>query len=1833
MNANPSSGGSVSPSSGWFNSGTQITINATPNNVFAFLNWTGSGAGSYTGSSNPATITMNSPITETANFGSKISFPTLTAYDVANTYTGYNYEFAVVGQAMYNDPVPLANQQLTIVVVVTSANTGGVYSKTVTVTTNSQGWFDTGVQSIGGGYPVWGGGVSNKELYIYYDGVLVKQLGGWAWGVYVPYVEAKGGSVSISVPSWDGLQLYSGITSSQGVLLPSSVTVEFNTVPNPGNYFEQYAFRSGHNNAQLLFTSGQNPYQYTFAPAGYTGLTQTSEILSTSAQAQMTFVVTIPYDTILNFTLMLNGPNNYVTSWSGYIENLPHSTHYEASHTFTDLPPGTYSWSISPTSVVNIYNSQEVYNAKPSSGTLNDNSSQTVYIVYGGHLYNVTFTESGLPSGTTWWVDFNGNNVSTTSQSIEFTNVPSGTFTYTAGPQYYYVSSNTRYYGGGSGSISVSSNTQQTISWIKQFEVITTFTPSYAYSTGVEPAPNANGVANTWVDSGASLTVIGAPANYWSVEPNFVTSPSITPTISGYTQTGGVYYYQSIYTITEPESITVPFAPEAIQVQENGLPNGATWYALYAGQSWQSIAGIPVTVYWNGNDADTTVSGSVVYYNGIYYIPTNTVSFPISEEYNKWQTETINYQPAYAVTINAGPGGSVLWSVVSGLAYVPGIGLTTSGTIGAGQSQTVYVTSGAELKLTDNPNSGYAFTKWSFSSGYVSPAQGYSSRDNPIDIVDSGGTGSVTAKYQYTDYLQFTVSTTAHSIIKFTIKLSNGQSQTGNTLTQSTVTFYLPPGTYNWSISPKNVTYYSFFQKEVYNATPSSGSASPNASVSINYASSSGSGGSSSFHYMWTETGLPSGTKWGVTVGQTSYTTTSSSLTETFSSGSTYSWSVINPSGYSGSPASGIFSSAGSQSITFTKIVQFKYTWTESGLPSGTQWGVIVNGQKYSTTSSSLTETFTSGKTYTWGVNNPSGYSGTPASGSFSNSSSTTIKFYPASLNVSASANPTSGTQPLTVKYTASGSGGSGSYYFSLYVDGNPEGNTVGPSSSATITYTFTEAGTYNTYIEVQDANTGNTADSQTMTITVHAPPNTYNLTFTETGLPTEGDLGGQPYYVAWSATVNGQSQSAQAGQSITFTGLSGTVSWSVLSPINVPVNTHVSYKYYAVPSSGQASKNETINIQYARSTFKYTWNESGLNGQTWGVKVNGTSYTTTSSSLTETFASGSTYSWSVINPSGYSGSPASGTFSKSGSTSITFSQSSSGSSTFKYTWSESGLPSGTQWGVKVNGTSYTTTGSSLSETFASGKTYSWSVINPSGYSGSSASGTFSNSGSTSITFTYSYTFTESGLPSGKVWTVTMNGQSKSASAGKSITFSGLSGSVSWQASNVTYIVYGQPFTFVPNPSSGTVSSPGSQQITYKEGSSSSQSSSGSSGSSSFTYTWSESGLSGQTWGVNVGGTQYTTTGSSLSEMFTSGKTYSWSLITPSGYVGNPSSGSFSGSGSQSITFEPKLSVSISASPTSGNAPLQVSFTSHVSGGTGSYSYYWMFGDSGSSTSANPTHTYYSGGTYYVKLFVSSGSQSAYSNIITITVVVPTYSYTFYEIGLPAGTTWTVTMNGHAKSASAGQSITFTGLSGTNSWSASNVVVTENQQYTYTTYETGYYTVWKTYTYTTTATGYRTVQVPYTYTYTSTVRVPVQVPYTYPVTHTYTTYRTVTQTIREPVYTYRITPWGGIERVFVGWKYVTNTYTYPVTYTYTTYETGYRTVWETKTITETGTAYRTVQVPYTYTVYHTVRIPVQVPYSYPVTQTGWRKVLITYYPHPSSGTVNGGGSITISYSS
>src|SRR5438445_9397290 len=74
---------------------------------------------------------------------------------------------------------------------------------------------------------------------------------------------------------------------------------------------------------------------------------------------------------------------------------------------------------------------------------------------------------------------------------------------------------------------------------------------------------------------------------------------------------------------------------------------------------------------------------------------------------------------------------------------------------------------------------------------------------------------------------------------------------------------------------------------------------------------------------------------------------------------------------------------------------------------------------------------------------------------------------------------------------------------------------------------------------------------------------------------------------------------------------------------------------------------------------------------------------------------------------------------------------------------------------------------------------------------------------------------------------------------------------------------------------------------------------------------------------------------------------------------------------SPSPTPAPPLTASGAANPTSGSAPLAVSFTGGGSGGVTPYLFAWNFNDGGTSSSQNPSHTYTGAGTYTATVVVT----------------------------------------------------------------------------------------------------------------------------------------------------------------------------------------------------------------------------------------------------------------------
>ncbi len=178
-----------------------------------------------------------------------------------------------------------------------------------------------------------------------------------------------------------------------------------------------------------------------------------------------------------------------------------------------------------------------------------------------------------------------------------------------------------------------------------------------------------------------------------------------------------------------------------------------------------------------------------------------------------------------------------------------------------------------------------------------------------------------------------------------------------NSSNTSTLTFYLPNGSYNYTVD--NVTNYSIIgpANGSFNV---SGASPPPIAVAFGVAPT--------FAVTFIETGLANGTNWTVSVHGTSHlgdqgdlggaeddasdvagaqTSSTSSMAFMLMNGS-YRFHVEEVDGYVASVLVGSFNVTGSAltiNVTFTALPTYNVTFNESGLPSGTDWGLKIVGK------------------------------------------------------------------------------------------------------------------------------------------------------------------------------------------------------------------------------------------------------------------------------------------------------------------------------------------------------------------------------------------------------------------------------------------------------------------------------------------------------------------------------------------------------------------------------------------------------------------------------------------------------------------------------------------------------------------------------------------------------------------------------------------------------------------------------------------------------------------------------------------------------------------------
>jgi hypothetical protein len=733
------------------------------------------------------------------------------------------------------------------------------------------------------------------------------------------------------------------------------------------------------------------------------------------------------------------------------------------------------------------------------------------------------------------------------------------------------------------------------------------------------------------------------------------------------------------------------------------------------------------------------------------------------------------------------------------------------------------------------------------------------------------------------------------------------------------------------------------------------------------------------------ESGLPLGTDWSVVLNATSNSSTVASVLFSVAYG-TYPFTVPSVPGYVPSPATGTISASLPsvyENISFSPFT-FPLTFTETGLPAATSWGINVSGASDTTSTATISQNVANGS-YSYVVLAPAGYTASPTNGSavvLNASAIVPIVFVAIHYLVVFSQTGLTGTNwSVNVSGVVNTSNGSSLSFLEpngtlSYSVGFVAGFQATPTSGSLVV---------------------NGADVNQSLTFVAIPPSKYPVSFNETGLAAGTN---------WSVQLNVENLSS-TGSTVVFLKANGTFLFTV-----APVP-----GYNATPANGSVHVRGATYLPITFTPVRYAVNfsETGLPaGTSWAVDL-GTYRSMTSLPYAVFSVANGSLRFVVEPVPGFRVAPGSGTVNISGAAvevSLTFS-----AVLYALDWTETGLPGGTHWSVTVDGVPVSGASNRLSGTQANG-TYAFSIGAVPGFVAYPPSGTVTVNGSSLVrtisfsSFDFPVTLTETGLPSGTYWSASVGGAFLSSPT-PSLLFAKGNGTYTYHVSEVA------GYTVAPTSGNLTVAGAGvSRNVTYTP-----------LPPGTYSVLFTESGLpDGTNWSVTLG----TTLGTSITSQVLFGEhngTYSYAVGPVTGFTASPVSGSVPVEGApQSIAIHfravppPDYAVGFSESGLPANLPWSVTFNGSLLAGpsplltalvpNGSYAF-----TVGAVDGFIPTPT---GGPIVV-----NGSSLA----VAINFTGPVHStVTFSESGLAIGAGWSVTLNDTTQS-SAGIALVFTGVS------------------------------------------------------------------------------------------------------------------------------------------------------------------------------------------------------------
>ena len=489
-----------------------------------------------------------------------------------------------------------------------------------------------------------------------------------------------------------------------------------------------------------------------------------------------------------------------------------------------------------------------------------------------------------------------------------------------------------------------------------------------------------------------------------------------------------------------------------------------------------------------------------------------------------------------------------------------------------------------------------------------------------------------------------------------------------------------------------------------------------------------------------------------------------------------------------------------------------KFTFSENGLPVGTNWGLIVSGSASSANICNLNgSNSTSLNMYL-----PNGtFQFTPVTGlvalgySVPGTGIKGTKFPSGSFSVSGIGSTTI-TFPIVQKINVNVHGVFPGLIYSVTVKNTTTGSQIYGNYSSNASFVMLlPSGPYNIYVN-SSYKLINEDFTRFLNITTYGFTLNFTIPFYKVNVMATGLLSGMYKEFTFTGPVNGLSHSSNS----TFYLINGTYSYSFYVG-SIPGGILKTSFYNS--TSGEfnvTGSNANVSIHFPQY-YRFFLNESEItSGNEWAFQLTtpggttGIFNETTIPQQMVVFLNNGTYDYSFGAFNSTSNaiiSPMPGTFTVSSNSPqiITLKI----VARYTVTFVETGLSSFTLWSIDLSGVINSSMTSSISFVEFNG-TYNYSVLSVTGYSSSKSGGTVTvnqNNVTVNIVFTsltppkpeYTVYFNETGLQSGTTWEVVLNGTALTST----------SSSIQFHEPNGSYAFYVEPVSgYGDSPINGTIS-------------------------------------------------------------------------------------------------------------------------------------------------------------------------------------------------------------------------------------------------------------------------------------------------------------------------------------------------------------------------------------------------------------------------------------------